>query len=572
MAELSAQAKLELMADLAARVASESGGGVLNDALGTIVLGTAAQAGMVYSVGDTPRQCDLAAEVGLGASSPALYQALRNVARRISNSRRAARLRDIRAANGRFDGSGEVVAIGATGLLAIPLDYRRRVLGVLVLLFPTQQPITDEAVQLAQLATDILATGLYAEQQRQREHENADAGAEGLLAASVAHDLSGPVGALSLQLEEQQRLLEELLVFAGPTDTPLGVTVAEMAELTRDIDAVVDRIRRVLQHMSQASGADGRPEALDIGELLRQATSILRPELERRAIQLNLRTRGGCFVMGRREPLGQVIRNLIMLAAEASTSGEQRTVWVELSGDDEQVTLAVEDSRPSQEEPPRMFDAAQPVGLKVCSAVVADHGGHIEVGGALHGGHRLTVWLPQVDDSSGVHPVAALHDSGVTTASKNIFVIDDDEVFARTMRRALKPQQVRTAVSASEAEITLLDPSYTPDLVLCDINLPGTNGHVLHERLSQRRPEIAEHFVFITGGALGKAEADYVKRTGQPTLFKPLDVRDIVDYLRPEVWRQPRGHGVRTLSAGPEGQRNDHGGPAGAGGSSLPPR
>ena len=44
------------------------------------------------------------------------------------------------------------------------------------------------------------------------------------------------------------------------------------------------------------------------------------------------------------------------------------------------------------------------------------------------------------------------------------------------MRRALKPHVVRTAAAASEAEVELLDRHYTPDLVLCDIFLPGRTG------------------------------------------------------------------------------------------------
>jgi CheY-like chemotaxis protein len=132
---------------------------------------------------------------------------------------------------------------------------------------------------------------------------------------------------------------------------------------------------------------------------------------------------------------------------------------------------------------------------------------------------------------------------------RRILVIDDDPVLPRTMRRSLKPHEVITASSASEAEIALLDPSYKPDLVVCDVFLPGANGHVLHERIRQKRPDIADRFVFVTGGALGRAEADYIKQSGRATLFKPVDLKALLALLLPaEPHDSSAPMSVRTLA------------------------
>jgi DNA-binding NtrC family response regulator len=128
-----------------------------------------------------------------------------------------------------------------------------------------------------------------------------------------------------------------------------------------------------------------------------------------------------------------------------------------------------------------------------------------------------------------------------------VFVVDDDPVFSRTMRRALKPHVVRTAGSASEAEVTLLDPTYKPDLVLCDVFLPGRNGDTLHSRISARRPELASRFVFVTGGALGRAEAEYLRNSGCPTLFKPVELKTIKDLLEDDAPESGPPNSVRTL-------------------------
>src|SRR5450432_4568122 len=117
------------------------------------------------------------------------------------------------------------------------------------------------------------------------------------------------------------------------------------------------------------------------------------------------------------------------------------------------------------------------------------------------------------------------------------------------MRRALKPHVVRTAGAASEAEVALLDPTYTPDLVLCDVFLPGRNGDTLHARIAARRPELAERFVFVTGGALGRTEAEYLKNSACPTLFKPVELKTIIDLLDDNGPDSAPPNSVRTLNS-----------------------
>jgi CheY-like chemotaxis protein len=152
---------------------------------------------------------------------------------------------------------------------------------------------------------------------------------------------------------------------------------------------------------------------------------------------------------------------------------------------------------------------------------------------------------------------------------RHVLVVDDDELLARTVRRALRPHDVRAAATASEAEITLLDPGYLPDLVLCDLSLPGMTGDMLHARILAKRPDIAQKFVFITAGASSQREADYLSASGCPTLLKPLDMREIWLLLHlpsPSASFAPSserpssipasGRGSRTQPAGPPRQRS----------------
>jgi CheY-like chemotaxis protein len=139
---------------------------------------------------------------------------------------------------------------------------------------------------------------------------------------------------------------------------------------------------------------------------------------------------------------------------------------------------------------------------------------------------------------------------------KQVLVVDDDPVFSRTVRRSLKLHDVRTCSAASEAQALLLDGGYTPDLVLCDVFLPGANGNVLHSRVARQRPEIARRFVFVTGGALGKEEAAYLRASGLSTLFKPVELKSLLELLDDPNPSDTPPNTVKTLLQEPPSSSN----------------
>jgi FixJ family two-component response regulator len=77
--------------------------------------------------------------------------------------------------------------------------------------------------------------------------------------------------------------------------------------------------------------------------------------------------------------------------------------------------------------------------------------------------------------------------------------------------------------------------------------LPGINGNELHRRVCMHRPELRLSFVFCTGGALTASEADYIKKSGCCTLFKPVDPRRILNLLEAACYDSLAPDSVRTL-------------------------
>jgi len=563
--------RLEALHGLSSRLAAESSGGLLGDSLETLIESTKARAAAAFSLDPT---LESVAERELGdRGGPELIvlrRALATIAQRAVSTRRPVLTADLGQDREGIDDAGEILALGARAAFAIPVVHRRVVHGVFVLLFDNSQRVDDDAQQFAGTVANMVAVALERERNRELAGPTNDELLEasrmaslGLLTATVAHELRGPAGAMVLQQEELGRLVEQVNELTDSGDPELSGVIRELSEVSSDIQTAVARIRDTVEQLSLVSRRENSPECVDITTVVRDSLAIALPHLERRGITLTQMTDTPCFTVGRRDSLGQVVLNLVFNAADACEHASRPEVWVKVLALGEQLALVVEDNGPGI--PPgaiqhifRPFYTTKQrgqgtgLGLKICSDVVTSHGGHIEVHERPGGGASFRVLLTRVREDSGLIPVIATRAPKprmLEARPRQIFLVDDDPVFSRTMRRALKPHVVRTAAAASEAEVQLLDPKYHPDLVLCDVFLPGRNGDTLHARIASRRPDLAERFVFVTGGALGPGEAEYLKNSARPTLFKPVELKTILDLLEDDGPESTQPNSVRTLNA-----------------------
>ena len=127
--------------------------------------------------------------------------------------------------------------------------------------------------------------------------------------------------------------------------------------------------------------------------------------------------------------------------------------------------------------------------------------------------------------------------SAATRPLRTALVVDDEQVVRLVLRRALG-RAGWTVVEAETAEhaLELLGVGRAPDVVLCDLNLPGLSGAELCRRIAQTHPALASRLVITTGDAT-KA-ADELERAGIdcPILGKPFalaDLHRIVDSVAP---------------------------------------
>ena len=568
--------RLEVFHDLSQRLAGESAGGYLGDCLDALVSATAAKSVIAFTAEE---RLELVADRGLDTSRRPLSALLRgagNFAERCLATRKPVKSADLRVDRDGVDDAGEFVALGTPGVLSVPILDLRTPLGALVLLFANPADMDLETVAFAASIANLAA--LRAQRDRrsgeklstEQQDETAQMVSLGLLTATVAHELRGPAGALLLQQEELKRLVEQLELLEDGADPAIGEAVAELSELSTDIGTAVSRVRDTVEQLSTVSRREIAPEHVDLSEVVEESLTVVRPHLERRGIQLVTSFDPGCHTIARRDNLAQVVLNLTLNAMDACQHVSQPEVAVRVLTAGEHVALVVEDNGPGVPDSaiPHIFrpfyttkerGAGTGLGLKICSDVVSAHGGHIEVHQRSGGGASFRVLLLRAREDSGLLALpipVPLRSAPVPIRRKQVLVVDDDPVFSRTIRRSLKPHEVKTCAAASEAQGLLLDPSYAPDLVLCDVFLPGANGNLLHSRIAKQRPEIARRFVFVTGGALGKEEASYLRASGCTTLFKPVELKSLLELLEDPNPASSPPNTVKTLLQEPPSSSN----------------
>ncbi|HEY6077250.1 MAG TPA: GAF domain-containing protein, partial [Polyangiaceae bacterium] len=159
--------RLQLIHDLAERLAGDPVGGFFGDCLDALLRGTSARSAVAFAADE---RLELVADRGLDSVRRPLSALLRGAsafAERALATRKPAKSADLHTDRDGVDDAGEFLAIGSRCVLALPVLDGRAPLAALVLLFPDPNGVDAETIAFAGSVASLAA--LRAQRERRVE-------------------------------------------------------------------------------------------------------------------------------------------------------------------------------------------------------------------------------------------------------------------------------------------------------------------------------------------------------------------------------------------------------------------
>lgn len=136
---------------------------------------------------------------------------------------------------------------------------------------------------------------------------------------------------------------------------------------------------------------------------------------------------------------------------------------------------------------------------------------------AIGDGNRLVSRVPEPTD---VEP---------SPGRGRVLVVDDEEVLAATLQEFLQGEGFEVATANDSPSALTLVESFEPEVVLCDVQLPGGDGLDLIDRLLRIRPETL--VVMITAYATVENAVAAFRRGAHDYLMKPVLFEELLTKL-----------------------------------------
>jgi CheY-like chemotaxis protein len=285
-----------------------------------------------------------------------------------------------------------------------------------------------------------------------------------------------------------------------------GTADPELQEVALMVERQVQQLTRLIDDLLDVSRVGHgkinlQTKPVDLKSVAALAIECSRPLIDARKHSLKVSLpRQAVEVEGDSGRLAQVVSNLLNNSAKYSDDGGHIELTVEAIG--EQAVLRVRDTGIGIDPAmlPRIFDLFTQVkgssgrseqglgiGLALVRNIIELHGGCVQaVSSGLGHGTEFAIRLPLLKKISAGQPAAHNRPwSTLSTPTRRILLIDDNRDAADSMATLLRltGHEVRTAYDGQTAlALARLQP---PEVVICDISMPGMCGFELARRLRQ---------------------------------------------------------------------------------------
>jgi two-component system CheB/CheR fusion protein len=281
-------------------------------------------------------------------------------------------------------------------------------------------------------------------------------------------------------------------------------------------------------------------ERVELNDIVRRAVDDHRSLFERAGIALDLApSPRPVFLLGDRTRIAQVVGNLLHNAAKFTSKGGSAQVSVATDGSDAVLRVSDDGAGMDSETLDRLFQpfiqadktldrskGGLGLGLALVKGLVELHGGSVAAhSGGLGKGSELVVRLPLDRGAALDHDVKV---PPIARARRRILIIEDNVDAAESLQEALLLDEHDVSVAPDGPTGIARARAFRPDVILCDIGLPGMDGFAVARALRADPLFERTFLVALSGYALPEdlqraAEAGFDRHLAKPPRLEILE-------------------------------------------------
>ena len=355
--------------------------------------------------------------------------------------------------------------------------------------------------------------------------------------ALLSHELRSPLSPIrnALQILRQIRTNDPIIEQAG------SIIDRQVGLMARLVDDLLD-VSRITQGKLRLT-----KEPAELRILVNHAAETVRPFMDARMHDFSvLIPTTPILVDADPARIEQVLVNLLSNAAKYTDSGG--LIRITVSQEDDEAVIRVRDNGLgiAPEFLPQVFELFTQVdgalgrscgglgiGLALARNLVEMHDGRLQASSAVLGkGCEFTVKLPLLSEAPA-YEVRTVLEPAENGPSLRVLVVEDSVDAGDSLSMLLRlyghdVQLARTGPTAVEMAL-----SFTPDVILLDIGLPGLDGFQVAHRLRER-PEFKDvTMCALTGFTPSEADRQRQHNTGFDHYFvKPVNVDKLLQMFK----------------------------------------
>ncbi len=382
----------------------------------------------------------------------------------------------------------------------------------------------------------------------------------GTLVAGVGHEINNPLSAVILSVEVARRhmlpSLDAAWEIARAAESGAPIPPAAIASLKKhawpdrdgrgaaaifdEMVAAADAIASIVRDLRTfaRSDRDEPPERIEVPELIDHAIRLSGREASRRGVlERDYATNLPPIVVPRGR-ITQVIMNVFINAVHAIAEIDRPVHRVRISAraDEDFVAIAISDTGPGipPEALQRIFDPffttkrqalGTGLGLSISREILRRLGGELSVESVYGEGATFLCFLPIATPealTSTWKSATVYTPNERAEGETSVLVVDDDERVLRSYARLLGSRHRLMVAHDGRDAMEMIQCGSTPDVLVVELDLPGTDGRELLAWLETDRPDLARRTILATSGGSRSTYEEFLRTYAGIVVHKPV--------------------------------------------------